>query len=157
MELRAHYGLPGMRILQFGFEGGPHDSFLPHNYPVNCVVYTGTHDNDTARGWYERVAQNSKKFCRGYLDSDGCNVAWDMIRACWASVAFLSLAPMQDFLDLGNEARMNYPGNPSGNWKWRMQDGAFDSQLRKKIKEINFLYSRTDPKMGVEVNTTTSM
>ena len=153
VELRAHYGLPGMRILQFGFEGGPQDSFLPHNYPVNCVVYTGTHDNDTARGWYERVAQNSKKFCRGYLDSDGSNMAWDMIRACWASVAFLSLAPMQDFLDLGNEARMNYPGNPSGNWKWRMQDGAFDLQLRKKIKEINFLYSRTDPKMGVEDNT----
>jgi 4-alpha-glucanotransferase len=94
------------------------------------------------------VAQNSKKFCQGYLDSDGSNVAWDMIRACWASVAFLSLAPMQDFLDLGNEARMNYPGNPSGNWKWRMQDGAFDSHLRKKIKEINFLYSRTGSKNG---------
>ncbi len=78
------------------------------------------HDNDTARGWYERVEEEERAFYRQYMDRDGNNVAWDLIRACWASVATYALAPMQDFLDLGNEARMNYPGNPSGNWSWRI-------------------------------------
>jgi 4-alpha-glucanotransferase len=142
VALRDHFGLPGMKILQFAFNGEPKDPFLPHNYPVNCVVYTGTHDNDTARGWYERVGEAEKEFYRRYLERSGSNVSWDLIRACWSSVAVFALAPMQDFLGLGNEARMNYPGNPSGNWTWRMPAWALNEALQKKINELNYLYSR---------------
>jgi 4-alpha-glucanotransferase len=145
VALREKYSLPGMKIMQFAFGGNPKDPFLPHNYPDHCVVYTGTHDNDTARGWYERVPEEERRFYRRYLDRDGGNVAWDLIRACWASVAIFALAPMQDFLDLGNEARMNYPGNPSGNWKWRMGADDLSEDLKERIYEINFLYDRMNP------------
>jgi 4-alpha-glucanotransferase len=141
-ELRDHFGLPGMKILQFAFEGTPQDYFLPHNYPRNCVVYTGTHDNDTARGWYERVSEQARDFYRRYLDRSGSDVAWDLIRACWASVAVYAIAPMQDFLNLGNEGRMNYPGKPDGNWQWRMTEGMLSDALVKRIREINYLYDR---------------
>ncbi|MCK4898756.1 MAG: 4-alpha-glucanotransferase [Anaerolineales bacterium] len=142
-KLRDGLDLPGMRILQFGFEGGPEDLFLPHNYPVNCVVYTGTHDNDTAQGWYERVSDEIRNFCRRYLARDGSDISWDLIRACWSSVAVIAIAPMQDFLSLGNDARMNYPGNPSGNWSWRMHPDSLGEELSRRIKELNHLYSRS--------------
>ncbi len=142
VRLRDGFKLPGMKILQFAFEGDPLDPFLPHNYPENCVVYTGTHDNDTARGWYERINEDARHFCRRYLNSDGSRIAWDMIRACWASVAIFALAPLQDFLELGNEARMNYPGNPSGNWTWRMREDIQLDELSEQIQELNYLYSR---------------
>lgn len=143
VALRERFGLPGMKILQFAFSGDPQDPFLPHNYPVDCVVYTGTHDNDTARGWYQRVPESERDFYRRYLDRDGSNIAWDLIRACWASVAVFALAPLQDFLDLDNTARMNYPGNPQGNWNWRMPSTAQNSALEEQIKSLNHLYSRT--------------
>jgi 4-alpha-glucanotransferase len=142
VELRDSFNLPGMRILQFAFDDTPDDPFLPHNYPVNCVVYTGTHDNDTARGWYERVPEKDKAVYRAYMDRDGGNINWDLIRGVWSSVAIFGLAPMQDFLNLGNEARMNYPGNPKGNWMWRMLGNAQNHDLQVKIKELNYLYSR---------------
>lgn len=142
VKLRDSFNLPGMKILQFSFAGGPSDPFLPHNFPVNCVVYTGTHDNDTVLGWYQRVGEEERQFYRRYLNRDGSDVSWDLIRACWASVAVLSLAPMQDFLCLGNEARMNYPGNPSGNWTWRMHPESLSQEIENGIKELNFLYSR---------------
>jgi 4-alpha-glucanotransferase len=142
VKLRDSFKLPGMKILQFAFAGGPTDPFLPHNFPNNCVVYTGTHDNDTVLGWYQRVEEEEKAFYRRYLNRDGSDVSWDLIRACWASVAVLSIAPMQDFLCLGNEARMNYPGNPSGNWTWRMSSGALSQDIENGIKELNYLYSR---------------
>ena len=145
VALRDKYKLPGMKIMQFAFGGNPKDLFLPHNYPEHCVVYTGTHDNDTARGWYERVPEEERGFYRRYLDRDGSTFAWDLIRACWASVAVLALAPMQDFLDLGNEARMNYPGNPSGNWKWRMGENDLSEELKERIYELNFIYDRMNP------------
>ncbi len=144
IELREEFRLPGMKILQFAFAGGPADPFLPHHYPHHCVVYTGTHDNDTARGWYERVEEDERSFYRRYFARDGSNVAWDLIRGCWASVAVYSLAPMQDFLDLDNEARMNYPGNPSGNWSWRMPADAISGDLIDRIYELNYLYSRIE-------------
>ncbi len=142
VELRETFHLPGMKILQFAFAGGPKDPFLPHNYPVNCVVYTGTHDNDTALGWYQRVGEEEVDFYRRYMDRDGTNVAWDLIRGCWSSVAVFALAPMQDFLNLDNTARMNYPGNPSGNWSWRMSSDATSEELCKRIRELNYLYDR---------------
>ena len=142
VELRDSFDLPGMKIFQFGFDSTPDDPFLPHNYPENCVVYTGTHDNDTARGWYNRVSEQEKAIYRDYMDRDGSNVSWDLIRGVWSSVAIFGLAPMQDFLNLGNEARMNYPGNPSGNWMWRMSADAQNPELQAKIKQLNYLYSR---------------
>jgi len=142
VALRDSFNLPGMKILQFSFAGGPTDPFLPHNFTQNCVVYTGTQDNDTVRGWYERVEEEERKFYRRYLHRDGSDVSWDLIRACWASIAVLAIAPMQDFLCLGNEARMNYPGNPSGNWTWRMLPGAPSQEIETGIKELNYLYSR---------------
>jgi len=141
-DMRASFDLPGMRIIQFGFDSTPQDPFLPHNFPENCVVYTGTHDNDTALGWYNRVPEKDKAFYRSYLNRDGSDFSWDLIRAVWSSVAIFGLAPMQDFLNLGNEARMNYPGNPSGNWAWRMAKDAPTQKLAEKIKELNYLYSR---------------
>jgi 4-alpha-glucanotransferase len=145
--LRERYNLPGMKILQFGFVD-PSDPFLPHNYPVNCAAYTGSHDNATAQGWYDTAADVEKDFLRRYLARSGDDVAWDMIRAVWSSVAALAVAPMQDFLSLGNEARMNYPGRLGGNWSWRMSPSACNSGLSARIRENNFLYSRlaTAPK-----------
>lgn len=142
IELREHFNLPGMKIFQFAFDSGPDDPFLPHKYSQNMVVYTGTHDNDTARGWYERVSEADRDFFRRYMDRDGSNAAWDMIRGAWMSVADLALAPMQDFLNLGNEARMNYPGRASGNWSWRMSEGSTSSHLADRIRNLNYLYQR---------------
>lgn len=142
VALRDAFGLPGMKVLQFAFGGGPSDPFLPHNYSRNCVVYTGTHDNDTVVGWYQRVPEEEKLFYREYLGCDGSHVAWDLIRACWGSTAVFALAPMQDFLNLDNRARMNYPGNPSGNWTWRMLESALDGELQARIRKLNYLYSR---------------
>lgn len=143
--LRDSNHLPGMKIIQFAFGGDPTDPFLPHNHTKNCVVYTGTHDNDTAHGWYERINEHERHFYRRYLGRDGRDVSWDMIRAAWSSVSVFALAPMQDLLDLGNEARMNYPGNPSGNWSWRMPADALSETLVARLKEFNYLYGRENP------------
>jgi 4-alpha-glucanotransferase len=94
------------------------------------------------RGWYNRVPEKEKAFYRTYLHRDGSDVSWDMVRGVWSSVAVFGLAPIQDFLKLGNEARMNYPGNPSGNWIWRMPQEALRPELQSQIKELNYLYSR---------------
>jgi len=146
VELRDGLGLPGMKIFQFAFANDASDPFLPHNYPRHCVVYTGTHDNDTAWGWYQRVDEKEKDFFRRYVARDGRDVAWDMIRAVWSSVATFALAPMQDVLGLDNTARMNYPGNPSGNWSWRMSANALDDALCARLKEFNTLYLRDKTK-----------
>jgi len=151
-ELRDRYHLPGMKVLLFGFLTGPADSFLPHNYPVNCVAYTGTHDNDTVWGWYKRIEDNEKEFYMRYMNRDGSNPADDLIRGIWSSVAVYALAPMQDFLDLDNSARMNYPGRPDGNWTWRMSSEALSQALSIRIRELNYLYLR-GPMKKVEVYT----
>lgn len=135
--LRDRFGLPGMKILQFAFDGDSENPFLPHHYPSNCVAYTGTHDNETGRGWYENASEQIRDRFRRYTGSDGTHVAWDMIRALWDSKADRTLAQMQDLLELGNEARMNVPGTSSGNWCWRMQENHLTSQLAEKIRELN--------------------
>lgn len=140
--LRDSFHLPGMKILQFAFSSTPEDPFLPHNYPVNCVAYTGTHDNDTTWGWYETAPESEKDFCRRYLARSGEDIAWDLIRAVWSSPAAFALSTLQDFLDLGTEARMNYPGRPSGNWDWRYRPINLTEELSQRIKELNYLYSR---------------
>jgi 4-alpha-glucanotransferase len=141
VALREQFDLPGMKILQFAFSG-PDNPFLPHSYPRNCAVYTGTHDNDTTCGWYERAPEAEKDFARRYLQMDGSQIAWDLIRYAWNSVAVFSLAPLQDFLELGTAARMNYPSKLGGNWEWRMNGQALSDGLQKRIKEMNWLYQR---------------
>jgi 4-alpha-glucanotransferase len=142
IELRDGFNLPGMKIFQFAFATDPDDPFLPHNYPVNCVTYTGTHDNDTAIGWYKTAPEEEQDLCRRYLARSGDDISWDMIRAIWGSVAVMSIAPIQDFLSLDTSARMNFPGRPDGNWTWRILPGSLTDALNRKIYELNFLYSR---------------
>jgi 4-alpha-glucanotransferase len=139
--LRETFHLPGMKILQFAFTG-PENPFLPHAYPRNCVVYTGTHDNDTTWGWFEAAPEAERDFCRRYLKSDGSDIVWDLIRAVWSSPAAFALAPMQDLLGLGTDARMNFPGKPSGSWTWRMGDQDASHALAARLRELNFLYQR---------------
>ena len=141
IELRDRFNLPGMRILQFAFTG-PDNPFLPHHYVRNCVVYTGTHDNDTIRGWYATAPKEEKAFCRKYLHSSAHDLPHDMIRAVWASVANIAIATLQDILGLGTEARMNYPGKPAGNWGWRMSAEVLSDDLRDQLLELNTLYER---------------
>lgn len=146
IKMRDRFNLPGMKILQFAFASDPDDDFLPHNYPVNCVAYTGTHDNNTTRGWYDAAPESERDLCRRYLARSGDDIAWSMIRTLWQSVAAWVVAPMQDFLSLGNWARMNFPGTSSGNWTWRMHPDAIDQGLIQRLYETNFLYGRLPQK-----------
>lgn len=142
IELRDRYSLPGMKICQFAFGSDSSEPFLPHNYPQNCVAYTGTHDNDTVLGWYQTAPEKERDFCRRYLGRSGDDISWDLIRAVWSSVAVLALAPMQDLLKLDNASRMNFPGRPSGNWTWRMLSYQLSPEISVRIREMNTLYSR---------------
>ncbi len=142
-SLREDFGLPGMKILQFGFTGDPEDDFLPHHYPVHCFAYTGSHDNNTARGWYDDASELEQQFCRDYLHFEQPDeVAEAMIRAIWQSVARYVVTPIQDFLGSGSPTRFNLPGTTSGNWKWRMAPDVLTSALNTKIRKMNLLYSR---------------
>ena len=137
IRLRDDFELPGMKVFQFGFDDGREHQFLPHNYPERCVAYTGTHDNDTAMGWFASAPVAERKFSLEYLGSDGEHFAWDMINRLWDSRATLVVAPLQDFLELGTEARMNYPGRPLGNWGWQVQAGPLTDDLIERIAELN--------------------
>jgi 4-alpha-glucanotransferase len=119
LELRDRFNLPGMRILQFAFNAGEGNLFLPHHYVANTIAYTGTHDNDTTLGWWSTASDQERAFAMHYLDSDGQNIQWDMMRAISGSVANLVVFPMQDVLGLSSSHRMNYPGQPTGSWEWR--------------------------------------
>jgi 4-alpha-glucanotransferase len=140
--LRDDLHLPGMRILQFAFGGAPEDRFLPHNYDRNSVVYTGTHDNDTTHGWYATISDGERHFVRRYLGRDGGDIAWDLIRLAWSSVADWALAPLQDVLNLGTEARMNFPGKPSGNWCWRVTPELLGHGPLERLEDLTRLYAR---------------
>lgn len=118
--LRERCGLPGMKVLQFAFGEDARHPFLPHNYPRNCVAYTGTHDNDTAIGWYAAAGERERHFARVYLDSDGADIGWALIRAALASVARLAIYPLQDVLGLDGAHRMNTPGQMDC-WTWRFR------------------------------------
>lgn len=152
-ELRDGFGFPGMRILQFAFGGDTKNHDLPHNYINNCVAYTGTHDNDTTVGWFNSgVGAGSTRnvseirrehdFCLKYLNSDGKEIHWDFVRAVWASVSNTAIAPMQDLLGLGNEARINLPGSTDGNWYWQCKDGDFSDEIAERLLELTQTYGR---------------
>lgn len=145
IELVRRSGYPGMKILQFAFDSREESDYLPHNYSSNCVVYTGTHDNDTVQGWYSTLEEEDKKFCQQYLNlasNEESRIHWELIRAALASVAFLAVIPMQDYLGLGAQARINTPSTLGNNWKWRMKEGDFTEELAKKIKAMTKLYGR---------------
>ena len=141
-ELMDRFDLPGMKVLQFGLEGGEQSGELPSEYPERCVAYTGTHDNDTSRGWFETVDEETRAYVRRVLGSDGQDVAWSLIEALWASPAARTLAPLQDGLSLGSEARMNYPGRATGNWTWRAGEGAIDEALAARLRDLNERHTR---------------
>lgn len=141
-ELRDSFGLPGMKILQFAFGSGADNAYLPHNYERNCVVYTGTHDNDTTRGWFEQATEAERQHVQEYLGSSAQDVTWDLIRLALMSVANLAVVPMQDLLDLGSEARMNTPGQAAGNWSWRYPEGSLRPELAGRLGHLAKLYSR---------------
>jgi len=140
--LRERLSFPGMKILQFAFDSGPGNPYLPHNHVRNSVVYTGTHDNDTTAGWYSSLdASNRKKVLR-YLGSSGEDVVLDLIRAALASVADTAVIPLQDVLGLGSDARMNLPGSSGDNWSWRFRAGALTGTLSRRLRELSGLYGR---------------
>ena len=140
--LRDDNGLPGMKVLQFAFAADASDPYLPHNYPHNCVVYSGTHDNDTSRGWYEKAPERERDFVRRYLASSGEDVAWGFLRLANSSVAHTAIVPLQDVLGLGSEARMNTPGQAAGNWSWRFQWQALEPWLAPSLRDIAEVYGR---------------
>lgn len=142
IELRDKFSLPGMKILQFGFENPEENSFLPHNFIRNCVCYTGTHDNDTTLSWYNHAYEASKDKLRRYFNTDGSDVCWTLIRACFSSVANMAIVPMQDVLKLDSWARLNRPGIPDGNWTWRFTQADLSDQLAARLYETAKLYGR---------------
>ena len=145
LQLLKDSGFPGMKVLQFAFDARESSNYLPHTYPTNCVVYTGTHDNDTTRGWYHEVGKNARDFAKEYmckerLDED--TLTKDFIAMAMSSVADLCVIPMQDYLNLGSEARINIPSTLGGNWLWRMKKGQFDKATVKEIARVTELYGR---------------
>jgi 4-alpha-glucanotransferase len=137
-------GLPGMKVLQFAF-GETDSEHLPHHHVPNLVVYTGTHDNDTSRSWFAALDDGAKARFRDYLGTSGEDAAWDLIRAAFASVAERAIAPMQDFLGLGVEGRMNVPGRAGANWDWRATVDAFSPDLAARVRRLAALTGRAAP------------
>jgi 4-alpha-glucanotransferase len=140
--MRRAFDLPSMRVLQFAFGETPDNRFLPHNLEANTVIYTGTHDNDTTWGWYRSVGERERDHFRRYLARDGSDVAWDLLRAAWSSVSSIAIVPVQDILNLGSEARMNFPGKPNGNWTWRLQSNQLNPWTLGRLAEMTELYGR---------------
>jgi 4-alpha-glucanotransferase len=131
-----------MKILQFAFDSGPTNPFLPHGYHPNLVVYTGTHDNDTTVGWFTSREGLERDYALHYLRADGQDIAWDFIRTALASVADTAIVPVQDVLSLGTEARMNYPGRPDGNWAWRLLPNQLTDTHRDRLLDLAQTYGR---------------
>jgi 4-alpha-glucanotransferase len=151
--LRNRFGFPGMRVLQFAFSDGSGDTHQPHNYPRNCVVYTGTHDNNTTLGWFRGEDIGDTTQTRGerdretrlalkYLGTDGREINWDFIRLALMSVANTAIIPLQDILGLGSEARMNIPGTTEGNWRWRFTTDMLTDRIKDCLREMARLFGR---------------
>jgi len=136
-------GYPGMKVLQFAFDSREESDYLPHNYTKNSIVYTGTHDNDTIIGWYNTLNEQDKAFAKRYLNlKTAQGVQWEFIRGALASVADTAVIPMQDYLGLGSEARINTPSTVGNNWRWRLLPGQTDERIAQKIRGMTKLYGR---------------
>lgn len=144
-QLLDKTGFPGMKVLQFGFDN-PKSQYLPHNFKSsNCIAYTGTHDNDTIKGWVYSQDKKTIKFCKKYLNiKKKKRLPWAIVELTWSSVAYIAVAQMQDLLDIGSEGRMNTPSTLGNNWQFRTQKSDFTNELAQKIYELNELYNRLD-------------
>src|SRR5262249_7207134 len=137
--LRDKFQLPGTRVLQFAFDGHLDNPYLPDHYVKNSVVYTGTHDNPTSRSWFEELPDDQRNSVSSYMKRShgGSSVAArSLMGVAWSSIAALSIAPFQDLLNLGNEARMNVPGHAEGNWRWRSTDEMFSDEAFEWLREL---------------------
>jgi 4-alpha-glucanotransferase len=141
-RLREQFGLPGMRILQFAFDGASDNPYLPHNHEVNSVVYTGTHDNDTTFAWFENLPVDQQRSVLEYFGHPGEPMPWPLIRAAFASVARLAILPMQDALQAGTGHRMNIPGSNTGNWQWRFTWDQIPHGLAARLRDLARRYGR---------------
>lgn len=144
-KLLSDTGFPGMKVLEFAFDSREESDYLPFNYGKNCVVYTGTHDNDTVAGWYRALDGSDRAFADEYLGrtpGEEATASWDFVRAALASVADLAVIPAQDYLGLGSEARVNTPSTLGENWKWRLKAESFDRPLVERIRRMAGLYGR---------------
>jgi 4-alpha-glucanotransferase len=139
--LRDGFGLPGMKILQFAFGGDPEHTYLPHRYPDRCVVYTGTHDNQTTAGWWQTIGEHERARVRAYAHGGTDEPVWDLIQLAWGSRAELAMAPMQDLLGLADEARLNTPGLSVGNWAWRLRAQPLEG-LAARLADITLRSAR---------------
>lgn len=150
-KLLKDSGFPGMKVIQFAFDSREGSDYLPHTYTSHCVVYTGTHDNDTVMGWMKTAPKASVKFATEYLnltEEEGYN--WGMMRAAWSSVADMAIVPMQDLIGLGSEARINIPSTLGENWKWRALEGQITKDLAKKLYKYMQMYGRISEKVLAE-------
>ena len=144
-KLLEETGFPGMKVLQFAFNAEERSCYLPYFYPHNCIVYTGTHDNDTTLGWYRTLSEKDRQFTRDYMNngaSPEAEIPWDFIRLALSSTADLAVIPLQDYLGLGGEARINTPSTLGGNWTWRLQKGQFTREICERCRQMNQLYGR---------------
>jgi 4-alpha-glucanotransferase len=144
-ELRDKFNFPGIKILQFAFGEGNETKFLPHNHVKNCVVHTGSHDNDTTRGFFEKEKANGSgiyEWAQEYLNYYGDDMCFATIKAAYASVADIVVIPMQDILNLGTEARMNFPSKLGGNWTWRFTWDQINDELVQRYKRMTEMYER---------------
>ena len=144
-KLLKDSGFPGMKVIQFAFDSREESDYLPHTYTNHCVVYTGTHDNDTVMGWMKTAPKASVKYAKKYLNltkEEGYN--WGMMRAAWSSVADMAIVPMQDILGLGSEARINTPSTLGNNWKWRATPEQIDAKVAKKLYHYMQMYGRVN-------------
>jgi 4-alpha-glucanotransferase len=150
--LRTEAGLPGMKVLQFAFSEDPTNLYLPHNFEPNCVVYTGTHDNDTSLGWLKTNGEKERKALELYLGGHVQEMNWELIRLAFMSVAHTALVPLQDVLGVGSEGRMNTPGRASGNWGWRYTQDMLSAAASDRLKKMTEIYGRATWKGGVNRN-----
>lgn len=144
LQLVRDSGFPGMKVLQFAFDSREESNYLPHTYPRHCVVYTGTHDNDTIEGWMKTAPEDCIEFAKKYLNlTEEEEYNWGMMRGAWASVGDMVLVTMQDLLGLGSEARMNTPSTLGGNWEWRMTSGQITQELTERLHRYVKMYGRS--------------
>lgn len=143
LDLRDESGYPGMKVLQFAFDSREPSDYLPHTYTANSVCYTGTHDNMTTRQWLETGTPEMQKYATEYMHLDEQEgLVWGVIRTAMASVSDTCIIPVQDYVNLGGEARMNFPGTTNSNWTWRAKDGMITDALAEKIHHLTALYAR---------------
>ena len=149
-QLRRQFALPGMKVLQFAFDGDDGNHHLPHNHSEDMVVYTGTHDNDTSASWFNDAPDESKRQLCEYLECGDHDMPWPILRCAMMSSAQTAIFPMQDIMALGEGNRMNLPGTIDGNWSWRFDWSQVDDGLADRLRELTARYSRIAPEAEIK-------